>query len=138
MDSALEDVTIGKGTWLDKIAFYIIEREKKLNRNTKIINVESGLGASGIPHIGSMGDAVRAYGISLALINMGYSAKLIAFADDLDGLRKVPSGLPDWLNEYLCKPVSSIPDPFGSCHNSYGAHMSSLLLDGLEKVGIKY
>ena len=138
MDSALEDVTIGKGTWLDKIAFSIIEREKKLNRNTKIINVESGLGASGIPHIGSMGDAVRAYGISLALINMGYNSKLIAFADDFDGLRKVPSGLPDWLNEYLCKPVSSIPDPFDSCHNSYGAHMSSLLLDGLEKVGIKY
>ena len=63
-----------------------------------------------------MGDAVRAYGISLALENMGYNSELIAFADDLDGLRKVPSGLPQWLNEYLCKPVSSIPDPFGDCH----------------------
>ena len=138
MDNALEDVTIGKGTWLDKVAFSILEREKNLGRSTKILRVESGLGASGIPHIGSMGDAVRAYGISLALKNMGYNAELIAFADDLDGLRKVPSGLPDWLNEYLCKPVSSIPDPFGSCHNSYGMHMSSLLLEGLDKVGVRY
>jgi lysyl-tRNA synthetase, class I len=139
MDDSIEEIiTIGKGTWIDKVAFTIIEREKKLGRSCEIINVESGLGASGIPHIGSMGDAVRAFGISLALKNMGYKSELIAFSDDFDGLRKVPYGLPQWLNEYLCKPVSTIPDPFGECHNSYGAHMSSLLLEGLDKVGLNY
>jgi lysyl-tRNA synthetase class 1 len=138
MDASSEDFIIGKGTWIDKVAFTIIEREKKLGRATKTIRVESGLGASGIPHIGSMGDAVRAYGISLALKNMGYKSELIAFSDDLDGLRKVPNGLPEWLNKYLCKPVSAIPDPFGDCHDSYGAHMSGLLLEGLDKVGVNY
>src|SRR5215210_4789887 len=96
MSSAAEHI-IGKGTWIDKIAYIIIEREKKLGRSTTNIKVESGLGASGIPHIGSMGDAVRAYGISLALQNQGLPAELIAFSDDLDGLRKVPAGLPKWL-----------------------------------------
>src|SRR6476646_1723736 len=134
MDNALEDVTIGKGTWLDKVAFSIVEREKNLVRSTKIIRVESGLGASGIPHIGSMGDAVRVYGIVMALENFGYNAELIAYSDDMDGLRKVPEGLPKWLREHLAKPVSRIPDPFGDCHTSYGAHMSNLLLDGLDKV----
>ena len=138
MDDSLEELIIGKGTWIDKVAFTIVEREKKLGRSTKMIKVESGLGASGIPHIGSMGDAVRAYGISLALQNMGYKSELIAFSDDLDGLRKVPNGLPEWLNKYLCKPVSAIPDPFGDCHDSYGAHMSGLLLEGLDKVGVNY
>jgi len=136
--SNIENV-IGKGTWLDKLAFTLIEREKKIGRSlTNTINVESGLGASGIPHIGSMGDAVRAFGISLALRNRGYKSELIAFSDDLDGLRKVPQGLPSWLEEYLCKPVSSVPDPFGDCHESYGQHMSGLLLEGLDNVGIKY
>ena len=80
MDDSIEEIiTIGKGTWIDKVAFTIIEREKKLGRSCEIINVESGLGASGIPHIGSMGDAVRAFGISLALKNMGYKSELIAF-----------------------------------------------------------
>jgi lysyl-tRNA synthetase class 1 len=51
---------IGKGTWIDKVANTLLLREKKLNRNIDSIKVESGLGASGIPHIGSMGDAVRA------------------------------------------------------------------------------
>ncbi len=137
MNSSPENI-IGKGTWIDKIAFTIVEREKRLGRSTANIKVESGLGASGIPHIGSMGDAVRAYGISLALQNLGYSSELIAFSDDLDGLRKVPVGLPKGLENYICKPVSTIPDPFGDCHDSYGQHMSSLLLEGLDSAGIKY
>lgn len=130
--------TIGKGTWIDKIAKTIIDRETKLQRSTDLVRVESGLGASGIPHIGSLGDAVRAYGISLALQNLGYNSQLIAFSDDFDGLRKVPFGLPEWLNEYICRPVSSIPDPFGDCHGSYGDHMTGLLLESLNSCGIKY
>ena len=129
---------IGKGTWIDKLASELLEREKVLGRNTDILRVESGLGASGIPHIGSLGDAVRAYGVKLALENLGYKSELIAYSDDLDGLRKIPEGMQEFgLEEHIAKPVSLIPDPYG-CHDSYGMHMSSILLDGLEKVGIKY
>jgi len=128
---------IGKGTWIDKLASELLEREKTLGRNLDVLKVESGLGASGVPHIGSLGDAVRAYGVKLALENLGYKSELIAYSDDLDGLRKIPAGFPDSLEEHLAKPVSLIPDPYG-CHDSYGMHMSSILLDGLDKVGIKY
>jgi lysyl-tRNA synthetase class 1 len=128
---------IGKGTWIDKLASELIEREKILGRKLDLIRVESGLGASGIPHIGSLGDAVRAYGVKLALENQGYKSELIAYSDDLDGLRKVPEGL-DVDVDNIGRRVSIIPDPFGSCHDSYGSHMSSLLLDGLDNLGIKY
>lgn len=128
---------IGKGTWIDKLSFELLEREKQLERKTDLLRVESGLGASGIPHIGSLGDAVRAYGVKLALENQGYKSELIAYSDDLDGLRKIPEGLPNSLEEHIAKPVSLIPDPY-ECHESYGMHMSSILLDGLDKVGIKY
>ena len=67
----MTDGIIGKGTWIDKVADNLIKREKKLGRQLDLIRVESGLGASGIPHIGSMGDAVRAYGIALAIQNFG-------------------------------------------------------------------
>ena len=43
-----EEKIIGKGTWIDKLAAELIEREKKLGRNLDLIRVESGLGASGI------------------------------------------------------------------------------------------
>ena len=133
-----EQKIIGKGTWIDKLAHEVIEREKHLGRNIDgVIRVESGLGASGIPHIGSLGDAVRAYGIKLALENFGYKSELITYSDDLDGLRKIPEGL-QVKKEDIGKRVSAIDDPYGKCHASYGEHMSSLLLEGLDKLGIKY
>jgi len=102
-----------------------------------LIRTEMGLGASGFPHIGSLGDAARSYAVTLALREMDLNSELIAFCDDKDGLRKVPAGLPKKLEKYLGFPVSSIPDPFG-CHKSYGNHMSSLLLEALDKCGIEY
>jgi lysyl-tRNA synthetase class 1 len=79
--------TIGKGTWIDKVADTLVDREKSLGRSTTLLKVESGLGASGVPHIGSMADAVRAYGVLLALHNLGYKSELIVYSDDMDGLR---------------------------------------------------
>jgi len=130
-------VIIGKGTWLDKVAYHVIEREKSLGRDMSLVRVESGLGASGIPHLGSFSDVARAYGVKMAVEVQGFKSELISFADDMDGLRKVPVGFPDWLNEHLAEPVSRIKDPFG-CHESFGSHIGSLLTESLDKVGIEY
>jgi lysyl-tRNA synthetase class 1 len=123
---------------MDKIADSIISREGNLGRPLELIKVESGLGASGTPHIGSMADAVRSYGISLALKNLGYKSELITYSDDMDGLRKIPGGFPAWLKDYIARPVSTIPDPSGTCHRSYGDHMTDSLLSGLDAIGVKY
>lgn len=128
---------IGRGTWLDRVASEVIERDKRLGRDLSLIRVESGLGASGLPHIGSVGDAIRSYGVKMALEGLGYRSELIAYSDDLDGFRKVPAGFPDWLNEYLAHPVTRVPDPFG-CHRSFGEHVGSLLRDSLDRLGIAY
>ena len=128
---------IGHGTWYDKTAAGIEERERKLNRNLSLIRTEMGLGASGLPHIGSFGDAARAFAVTLALRERGFKSELIAFSDDKDGLRKVPAGFPKTLTKYLGYPVTSIPDPF-KCHGSFGEHMSSLLLDALDKCNVEY
>jgi lysyl-tRNA synthetase class 1 len=131
-------IIVGHGTWYDMMAQKVIDREKNLGRNMNLIRTEMGLGASGFPHIGSLGDAARSNAVSLALKDLGYNSELIAYCDDKDGLRKVPTGLTHAdLEKYLGYPVSNIPDPF-SCHESYGKHMSSLLLDALDKCGIQY
>lgn len=117
--------------WADKTAEEIIKRDKKVYRT------ECGLGASGIPHVGSVGDGIRSYTVTLALEDRGVKSEFIAFSDDRDGLRKVPLGFPPFLEEYIGHPVSSIPDPF-DCHDNYGAHMSSLLLDALDKIGVQF
>ena len=128
---------IGRGTWYDMMAQKVIDRERQLGRSMSRLRTEMGLGASGFPHIGSLGDAARSYTVTLALKGLGFNSELVAYCDDEDGLRKVPVGLPKDLEKYLGYPVSSIPDPFG-CHESFGRHMSSLLLESLDKCGIKY
>lgn len=130
--------SIGLGTWYDKIAYQIAEREKRLHRDLSLLRTESGIGASGLPHIGSVSDATRSHTVTLAIENLGYRSELIAFSDDKDGLRSVPQGFPSRLRKYLGYPVTSIPDPFGSCHASYGEHMSALLLDALDRCGVEY
>ena len=129
---------IGKGTWYDKAAFELVEREKRLGRSLKMVRTESGLGASGFPHIGSLGDALRNYAVALGCRVQGYNAELIAFSDDKDGLRKVPAGLPKELEKWLGYSVSTIPDPAGDCHKSFGAHMTSQLLTALDTSGADY
>ncbi len=134
---SMREKIIGHGTWYDKMAAKIVERERKLGRSLDLIRTEMGIAASGFPHIGNLSDAARSFAVTLALKEQGYKSELIAFADDKDGLRKVPVGLPKSLEEHLGRPVTDIPDIFG-CHKSYGEHMISLLLEALDKCGIEY
>jgi lysyl-tRNA synthetase class 1 len=128
---------IGHGTWYDKVAVDIAERERKLGRSLDLLRVESGVAASGIPHIGSLSEVTRNYAVSLALKEQDYESEFIVFSDNKDGLRSVPKGLPTSLRRFLGFPVTEVPDPF-SCHGSYGDHMVHLLLDALNKSGVKY
>lgn len=128
---------IGRGTWLDRVAHRLIEREKRLGRSLDLLLTESGIAASGIPHIGNLSDPARAYGVTLAIRGLGYNSEMILFADDMDGLRSVPQGLPKELEEYLLKPVSRIPDPYG-CHTSYADHMVTMMTEPLDRIGIEY
>ncbi|MEM1601760.1 MAG: lysine--tRNA ligase [Candidatus Bathyarchaeia archaeon] len=137
MAAGSDSKIIGHGTWYDKMALKIVEREHRLGRSLDVIRVESGVAASGIPHIGSLSEVTRNYAVSLAIKELGYKSEFIVFSDNRDGLRSVPAGLPKSLEEHLGKPVTDIPDPF-ECHSSYGDHMVYLLLDALDKIGIEY
>jgi len=128
---------IGHGTWYDKTADALLKRERKLGRSLGLIRTEMGIGISGIPHIGHIGDASRAYAVTLALKTQEYNSEMIAFADDKDGLRTVPAGLPSELKKYLGYPVRAIPDPF-RCHESFAEHVIGLLLEAFDKCGIEY
>ncbi len=119
------------------MASRIVERERKLGRSLDSVRTEMGIAASGFPHIGNLSDAARSFAVSLALREQGFNSELIAFADDKDGLRKVPAGLPKSLEKHLGQPVTDIPDLYG-CHKSYGEHMTLLLRDALDECGIEY
>ena len=101
---------------------------------------ETGYGPSGLPHIGTFGEVARTTMVRRAFALMSdRPTRLIAFSDDMDGLRKVPDNVPnpDMLRAHLGKPLTQVPDPFGT-HASFGDHNNARLRAFLDRFGFEY
>ncbi|HEX8234302.1 MAG TPA: lysine--tRNA ligase [Caulobacteraceae bacterium] len=106
------------------------------------VTFETGYGPSGLPHMGTFGEVVRTTMVRnafRALTEDLIPTRLIAFSDDMDGLRKVPPNLPNqaMLHEDLGKPLSVVRDPFGT-HESFAAHNNARLRAFLDEFGFDY
>ena len=101
---------------------------------------ETGYGPSGLPHIGTFMEVARTSWVRHAFTTLtGKPSRLLAFSDDMDGLRKVPGNVPqqDMLAGYLGMPLTAVPDPFGT-HDSFGAHNNAELRRFLDRFGFEY
>ncbi len=101
---------------------------------------ETGYGPSGLPHIGTFTEVLRTTMVRQAFHTLSDTpTRLIAFSDDMDGLRKVPDNVPDkaMLAAHLGQPLTRIPDPFG-CHDSFAAHNNAMLRRFLDEYGFEY
>ncbi|HZW15408.1 MAG TPA: lysine--tRNA ligase, partial [Brevundimonas sp.] len=103
---------------------------------------ETGYGPSGLPHMGTFGEVARTTMVRnafRALTEAAIPTRLIAFSDDMDGLRKVPTNVPNQalLEEDLGKPLTVVRDPFGE-HESFGAHNNARLRAFLDSFGFDY
>jgi lysyl-tRNA synthetase class 1 len=103
---------------------------------------ETGYGPSGLPHIGTFGEVARTTMVRHAfhvLTDDKIRTRLIAFSDDMDGLRKVPDNIPnkEMVARHLGKPLTQVPDPFGT-HDSFAAHNNARLRAFLDQFGFDY
>ena len=101
---------------------------------------ETGYGPSGLPHIGTFNEVLRTTMVRNAFHALSDTpTRLIAFSDDMDGLRKVPDNVPnkEMLAGYLGKPLTKVPDPFGK-FESFAHHNNAMLRDFLDRYGFDY
>ena len=102
---------------------------------------ETGYGPSGLPHIGTFQEVLRTTLVRRAYETLtgGAPTRLVAFSDDMDGLRKVPENVPnpELLTANLGKPLTRIPDPFGK-FESFAHHNNAMLRDFLDRFGFEY
>ncbi len=108
----------------------------------KAVIFETGYGPSGLPHLGTFGEVARTTMVRQAfraLVDDHIPTRLIAFSDDMDGLRKVPDNIENKqpLIEDLGKPLTVVRDPFGT-HDSFGAHNNARLRAFLDGFGFEY
>jgi lysyl-tRNA synthetase, class I len=124
--------------WPFEEAQKLSDRLTRLGRTHALF--ETGYGPSGLPHIGTFGEVARTSWVRHAFtVLTGLPSRLLAFSDDMDGLRKVPDNVPnkDMLAQYLGKSLTAIPDPFGT-HDSFGAHNNARLRSFLDSFGFDY
>src|SRR5262252_4635191 len=136
----LRQIAEQSNAWPFEEARKIVARLKKHPKDEVIF--ETGYGPSGLPHIGTFGEVARTAMVRHAfrvLTQDKVKTRLIAFSDDMDGLRKVPDNIPnkELVAQHLGKPLTRVPDPFGT-HDSFAAHNNARLRAFLDRFGFDY
>jgi lysyl-tRNA synthetase class 1 len=138
--ASLRSLAEQSGAWPFEEARKIVARLKRKPKDEVIFS--TGYGPSGLPHIGTFGEVARTTMVRHAfrvLTDDKVKTRLIAFSDDMDGLRKVPDNVPngEMLAQDLGKPLTKVRDPFGT-HPSFGAHNNARLRAFLDTFGFDY
>src|SRR5262247_2097629 len=138
---ALRELAESSNAWPFEEARKIVARLKKRPKDEVIF--ETGYGPSGLPHIGTFGEVARTTMVRHAfrvLTDDKIKTRLICFSDDMDGLRKVPDNVPnrEMLAQHLDKPLTAVPDPFGTAHQSFAHHNNARLRRFLDQFGFDY
>src|SRR5713226_9149031 len=139
--ASLRDVAEQSNAWPFEQARKIVARLKGRAKDEVVF--ETGYGPSGLPHIGTFGEVARTTMVRHAfrvLTDDKVKTRLIAFSDDMDGLRKVPDNVPnrDMMAAHLGKPLSRVPDPFSNEYPSFGAANNARLRAFLDQFGFEY
>src|ERR1700716_1694786 len=138
--SDLRSLAEQSNAWPFEQAKQIVARLNKKPKDEVLF--ATGYGPSGLPHIGTFGEVARTTMVRHAfrvLTEDKIRTRLIAFSDDMDGLRKVPDNVPnkEMLSAHLGKPPTKVPDPPGT-HPSFGAHNNARLRAFLDTFGFDY
>lgn len=114
------------------------EAEKIAERNKQVAVLEAGFGPSGLPHIGTFQEVARTCMVRKAYETLtGKKVRVIVFADDLDGLRKVPGNIPNGeiLKPFIGYTITRVPNPFGTEEKSFGEHNYKKMISFLRTYG---
>ncbi|MEM8801732.1 MAG: lysine--tRNA ligase [Pseudomonadota bacterium] len=138
--TALREAAMTAKAWPFEEARRLLKRYETKAPEKGFVLFETGYGPSGLPHIGTFGEVLRTTMVRRAFeVISDIPTKLICFSDDLDGMRKVPSNVPnpEHLEQHLQMPLTSVPDPFGT-HDSFGDHNNAMLQRFLDTFGFEY
>jgi lysyl-tRNA synthetase class 1 len=138
--AALREAAEVSKAWPFEEARKLIARVKRTGQRRVLF--ETGYGPSGLPHIGTFSEVARTTMVRhafRALTGDEIETRLIAFSDDMDGLRKTPDNIPNraMVEQHLGKPLTEVPDPFGQ-YDSFAAHNNARLRGFLDGFGFDY
>lgn len=124
--------------WVSRLADEVVVEAER--RATKVV-CASGLSPSGVIHLGNLREVMSPHLVADELRRRGTDVEHLISWDDYDRFRKVPAGIDgvdeSWA-EHVGKPLTSVPPPPGSAHDSWGAHFRAKAEEGFAALGIRY
>jgi lysyl-tRNA synthetase class 1 len=146
LDPDLLDAATRAKAWPFEEARKLVKRIEKSGKTDPVL-FETGYGPSGLPHIGTFGEVARTTMVRHAfhvLTGGKVETRLIAFSDDMDGMRKIPGNVPNqaMLEANIGKPLTVVPNPFATGKDddapSFAHHNNAKLRAFLDRFGFDY
>lgn len=134
------DRTTTETDWVSRIADDVIA-EAERRAPGKAVVCASGLSPSGPIHLGNLREVMVPHLVADEIKRRGVECEHIISWDDYDRFRKVPAGVEgvdeSW-DAHIGKPLTSVPAPRGSAHESWAAHFRAAMEDSLAQLGVEY
>lgn len=140
VDAALRAAALESKAWPYEEARKLLKRYPQGKPGGEPIMFETGYGPSGLPHIGTFNEVLRTTMVRRAFEEISdRPTRLVAFSDDMDGMRKIPDNVPNHalLTPHMGRPLTKVPDPFGK-YESFAHHNNSKLREFLDRFGFDY
>jgi lysyl-tRNA synthetase, class I len=140
VDAALREAALVSKAWPYEEARKLLKRYPAGKPGGAPILFETGYGPSGLPHIGTFNEVLRTTMVRRAFEEISdMPTRLVAFSDDMDGMRKIPDNVPNHalLAPHMGRPLTKVPDPFGK-YESFAHHNNAMLREFLDSYGFEY
>jgi len=118
--------------WIKKV----VEDLKERSEGPLVLS--TGKTPSGPIHIGICRELIYCSAFQHLLAEEGINSKFIFFIDDFDPIKSFPPSIPKEFTkhrEYLGRPMSDVPCPYGDCE-SWAEHFASELFDSLGELEV--
>ncbi|GAA2175297.1 lysine--tRNA ligase [Agrococcus versicolor] len=138
MSDATQTPADVRDDWVSRLADEVVAEAAR--RGTTPV-VASGLSPSGVIHLGNFREVMSPHLVGDEIRRRGLEVEHIISWDDYDRFRKVPAGIDgvdaSWA-EHIGKPLTAVPAPPGSPHDSWAAHFRAQAEEGFAALGIRY
>jgi lysyl-tRNA synthetase, class I len=122
--------------WVARTAADVLaEAERRHPRD--IPTCASGISPSGSVHLGNLRELMTPHLVADEVRRSGHPCRHILSWDDYDRFRRVPAGFPASFAQHVGRPLTSVPDPEGDCHENWAEHFKDPLRASLDKLGIR-
>jgi lysyl-tRNA synthetase class 1 len=122
--------------WVARTAAEVIAAGERRHRG-EAPTCASGISPSGSVHLGNLRELMTPHLVADEVRRSGHPCRHILSWDDYDRFRRVPAGFPESFTQYVGRPLTSVPDPAGDCHENWAEHFKEPLRESLARLGVR-